>query len=92
LEHLEISHFSTENVEPHALAEMFYTSALPKHASVMRRLRVLHDLNHEWHRISQCMIAISQCRKLMSLEVAVDTIIAYANEDASNDQLDDVVC
>lgn len=91
LEHLEISHFSPDNrAESHALAEMFYTSALPKHASVMQRLRILHDYNHKWNRNSQSVIAISQCEKLFSSEVKLSLIGRHAKDE--DRKLDDVVC
>ena len=90
LEHLEISHFSPDNfAESHALAELFYTFALPKHASTMQRLRILHDCNHEWNRHSESMFAISQCKKLLSLEVKLYLTGRYAEDEG---KLDDVVC
>ena len=91
LEHLEISHFSPHNhAESHALAEMFYTSALPKHASVMQRLRIVHDCTHEWNRNSENVLAISQCKELSSLEVKLHLIGRHIEDE--DRKLDDVVC
>jgi hypothetical protein len=90
LEHLRVTYFRFDSTaESDALAERFYTSVLLKHAIAIRILHILPSHESGWCFNNQTMAAISQCKGLMSLGIALDSNGARRDGEV---KFDDMVC